>query len=290
MHRGVYMLLAATAVSGCASTQASIGPQMSFPPSFERRIANSQMSEAAIFEPSGMYAADTTESRFASSRSVKAAKVFEWDQDKIIPIKVACCGSFTMIHLGKGETHTGEKVTAFGDPHEERWQAMGSNTADTEVVVVGARNAGQKTTMLITTQIRAYQFQVTSVPPGKDDKIIKFTFPDPAAAKIKQRKSLQYDPALVDNNYTIKVVDGNTPQWLPLSVFTLLGGTKTWIEFADTPGRIGAPLAFVQYSDSSELYPVTVRRDGSFYEVDAQFSAAELVLGETRIRIEKKSS
>lgn len=221
--------------------------------------------------------------KFASVSWKNAAKIIEWEDDKLLPVNVACCGDFTVIHLGPGERHTGKDVSVFGDPDKTKWNVFAKEAGPTEVVVVGAVASGMKTKMVITTNYRAYHFTLTSVNGNRDDGIVKFRFPEIAKKPIKPAGRV-YDPAMIDNRYTISLDDGPQPAWMPVSAFNI-GTGKTWIEFPAKPGDIGAPLLLASIPGSDKPVPVNARIDGNFYEVDAAFSLAELSLSGSKVSV-----
>ena len=270
--------MCAMAVSACATTEAVQPARVQqVPPSF--MIARDVPPEPVVPEKKS--------GKFASTSWKNAAKVIEWEDDKLLPVSAACCGDFTVIHLGPGERHTGKDVSVFGDPDKTKWQVFAKESGPSEVIVVGAVARGQKTKMVVTTSHRTYHFALSSVNKNKDDGIVKFKFPESEKRRSKPaERGRVYDPSLIDNRYLFTVEDGSTPAWMPVSAFNI-GSGKTWIEFPAKPGDIGAPLLLASIPGSDKLVPVNIRLDGNFYEVDAAFSLAELSLSGSVVSIKK---
>lgn len=271
---GCVMLL--SAVTACATSEPAVPYIQVLPPSLTR----SNFEEIAQ-EPA------RTPGKYATSTWRNAAKVFRWEPDKLFPVRVACCGDLTLIYLGAGEVHVGKEAIAGQkviEGADKPWLIGSTIAGNNEVYAIGALAPGQKTKMFIGTNKRSYPFLLTSVAANKDDGMVKFDIPD---ERPKQRYAQPIDPTTVDSRYSIELTDGPQPSWMPVAAFNI-GTQKTWIQFADRPGVVGAPL--VRIGAGKPRRAVNVRTEDSFYEIDALFAEAELNLGESTVIIRREAN
>lgn len=266
--------LAMLAVTACATAEPAVPYIQALPPSLTR--INSE--EIALPEPI------RTPGKYAKATWRNAAKVFQWEPDKLFPVRVACCGDLTLIYLGAGEAHVGKEAIAgqrVVEGADKPWLIGSTIAGNNEVYAIGALAPGQKTKMFVGTNKRSYPFELTSVAANRDDGMVKFDIPDERPRRLVSKP---VDIASVDSRYTIALESGPQPAWMPVSVFNI-GTQKTWVQFADKPGVIGAPLMLIGMAKPRRT--VNVRIDDNFYEVDALFDEAELRLGDSVVVIRR---
>lgn len=258
------------AVAGCASTNAIPQPtQFTIPPSFAQPTEAVQpVVEDAVQEKKG---------KFAKTTFRGAAKIFEWDEDQLMPVRVGSNGTATTIQLPPGELPTHAKAVAFGDPDKSRWaEPTVFPSARGTVIGVSCSKPGAKASMTVPTSGRIHAFMLHCVG-SSPDMIVRVTLPK---AQTVARAKPVFDPSRIDAGYSIEIDKGDSPPWLPIRAFNM-GGRKTWIEFADRPGRVGAPNVTI------EGIPTAARIDGNFYEIDREFRSAALTLNGTTVMVSK---
>lgn len=276
LFQGISSIALLTVVAGgCASRDDYSPPatnSMSIPPSLLK----------ADFESGGEN--EWPRSKNGKGITVNHTTVFDYEDTMEYQVNVCSNGKLTNFVLAPGERSTGKEMVVFGDAkgaRDNRWLITGKVAGNRQVISLTAKRPRQTSDMFISTDKRMYTFSLYS---SKNCmKIVKFDYPPVRNAKSVSSES--YDASKVSNNYSVSLVDGKTPAWFPVNVFDM-GGQKTWIEFSRPVGHVGAPGVLV--GDGDKKVSAQKRTiDGRFYEVLNMGNSADLVLGETRVRIEK---
>lgn len=223
-----------------------------------------------------------TRGRTVRPRTVDAVTVFPYQDGKVYPIAVSP-GYLTALLLEPGEQMPGK--AAIGDPDPARWlvekTTAGSPRGPVVALLIKPGAPGIATNLFIPTNRRTYQLDVTSQPRRAMDTV-RWSYPEPTAPAAMAPTEPVFDPALLNRDYRIDVVEGERPRWTPVAAFDL--GSRSYVEFPANIGQVSAPAMFV-IDDSGMAVPAPFRPRGRFYEIDRTFGVAELRQGETVVRI-----
>lgn len=232
---------------------------------------------SAVLQVSSAMRAATVEP--ARQGYINAMQVYAFSDGAIYQAYTAP-GSITDIALQPGEA-----LIAVASGDTVRW-VIGDTTsgsAETKRVHILAKpiSAGLSTTLVITTDRRAYHLRLASTaistmagirwsyPQDELLALNRATAAAEAAAPIAT--GLQIDQ--LNFNYAIS---GDKPAWRPLRAFD--DGRQTYVEFPASLGTGDAPPLFAIGADgSTEL--VNYRQRGRFYIVDKIIDRAELRFG-----------
>lgn len=196
-------------------------------------------------------------------------------------------GFVTTIALRPGE----QLVTASaGDT--TRWALepveTGAGATKQTLVLLKPRKPLLQTNLVITTDQRVYQLELTSVESSAYHTMIAWEYPfgdvvvirnQAAEANAKRQATVArgLDLGRLNFDYMILKQEGPTPRWTPLRAFD--DGGKTYIQFPPAMGVTEAPPLFVLgRHDDAQL--VNYRVKGTYYIVDRLFDRAELRVGE----------
>ncbi len=207
-----------------------------------------------------------------------------------LPIVVCAPLRVCMIELQRGERVTGEPQ--IGD--SVRWNispAMyGQGEESTSVIVLKPQEPGLDTSLLITTDRRAYYLRIVSKPQEYVARVA-FSYPDEdhslkwqqhllaqRAQAQESRRDAQLLPAMITAdklNFDYKIT-GASDQLRPVRVFD--DGAKTYIQMRPEIQNREAPVLVVLGSDGKgEMTNYRVHQQT--YVVDRLFERAQLILG-----------
>ncbi len=188
------------------------------------------------------------------------------------------------LHITDIEFQPGEQIISAGAGDTVRWQlsktSSGSGNRRIEHLLIKPEVANISNTLVVTTDRRAYHLLLKSTD-NSYMPIVAWRYPqaglfihEPAAIKNRGHNEGMIDPNQMDFHYQLRIVRGNSPDWMPVTVFN--DGNKTYIQF---PSRIQqAPTLFVINNGHTET--VNYRVKGNYYIIDSVISAAQLRLGQ----------
>jgi len=179
----------------------------------------------------------------------------------------------------------GEALGAVAAGDTVRWvigdTTSGGGEAKRSHVLVKPIASGLSTSLLITTDRRAYHLLLTSTA-GTAMAALSWSYPQDALIGLRkvatQAQAAQPVAAglQVDQLHFNYVISGDQPAWRPLRAFD--DGRQTFIEFpASLATNQAPPLFLVDAKGQAQL--VNYRVQGRYYIVDRIFDAAELRLG-----------
>ncbi|MFO1155196.1 MAG: TrbG/VirB9 family P-type conjugative transfer protein [Rhodospirillales bacterium] len=228
-----------------------------------------------------------TRGRTVKPRTVDAVTVFPYEDGKVYPVAVSP-GYLTALLLEPGEQMPGK--AAIGDPDPARWlvekTTAGSPKGPVVALLIKPGAPGIATNVFIPTNRRTYQLDVTSSTRRAMD-MVRWTYPERGTANPELAPAeAPFDPATINRDYRIDVVEGDRPRWTPVAAFDV--GSRSYVEFPANIGQVSAPALFV-LDEGGLAIPAPFRPRGRFYEIDRTFSAAELRQGETVVRITRSA-
>ena len=186
----------------------------------------------------------------------------------------------------------GEKLISKVAGDTTRWVIGDTVTGDgnnsTVLVVLKPIRPNLRTNLMLSTNQRVYQIDLVALSGNQYQNAISWNYPQDAArdaeakaaalnAQAQQTELVGVAIEDLNDNYTIKSVQGKTPDWLPKHVFD--DSKKTYIEFPPNLGTTNAPPLFVMGTDGKADL-VNYRVKGHFYIVDRLFDRAQLRVGE----------
>ena len=234
----------------------------------------------------GSAGGESTRGRTVKPRTVDAVTVFPYQDGKVYPVAVSP-GYLTALLLEPGEQMPGK--AAIGDPDPARWlvekTTAGSPKGPVVALLIKPGASGISTNVFIPTNRRTYQLDVTSYARRAMD-MVRWTYPERTAAPEPAPAEAPFDPATLNRDYRIDVVEGERPRWTPVAAFDV--GSRSYVEFPANIGQVSAPALFV-LDEGGLAIPAPFRPRGRFYEIDRTFSAAELRQGETVVRITRSA-
>lgn len=161
-------------------------------------------------------------------------------------------------------------------------------------VIIKPSTAGISTNLVINTNRRTYNLDLTATDGDKYLPSVAFSYPDGSESGDLNKlfvsggsssfaggeKSKALNTSNLFTRYTLKVAGNKKLDWLPLAVFD--DGTKTYINM---PGNISeAPALYICLDGKDTLVNYRVS-DGRYYVVDRLFDKAYLKLGAKRVAI-----
>jgi type IV secretion system protein VirB9 len=206
-------------------------------------------------------------------------------------------GFVTTIALRPGENlvtaAAGDTTRWILDPVE-----TGSGATKQTLLLIKPRKPYLDTNLVITTDQRVYNLDLTSVDSPVYHTMIAWHYPFGDVVAIRNQvtdanaargatAARGLDLNRLNFNYLILKQKGPTPRWTPLRAFD--DGQKTYIEFPPAVGVTEAPPLFV-LGRNGDAQLVNYRIRGSYYVVDKLFDRAELRIGEhpqTIVRIQR---
>jgi len=196
-------------------------------------------------------------------------------------------GFVTTIALRPGETlltaAAGDTTRWILDPVE-----TGAGDGRQTLLLVKPRKPFLETNLVITSDQRVYQLDLTSVDSPIYHTMIAWRYPFGDVVLIRNQVAQAHaaheataarglDLARLNFNYFVLKQKGPTPPWTPLRAFD--DGRKTYIQFPPAVGVTEAPPLFV-LGRNNDAQLVNYRIRGSYYVVDKLFDRAELRIGE----------
>ena len=196
-------------------------------------------------------------------------------------------GFVTTIALRPGETlltaAAGDTTRWILDPVE-----TGAGDARQTLLLVKPRKPFLETNLVITTDQRIYQLDLTSVDSPVYHTMIAWRYPFGDVVAIRNQVAQAHaaheataarglELARLNFNYVVLKQKGPMPPWTPLRAFD--DGQKTYIQFPPAVGVTEAPPLFV-LGRNNDAQLVNYRIRGSYYVVDKLFDRAELRIGE----------
>lgn len=199
----------------------------------------------------------------------------------------------------------GEKLISKVAGDTTRWIIGDTITGDganaTVLVVLKPVRPNLRTNLMLSTNQRVYQIDLIALSGNQYQNAISWNYPQDAAREAEAKAAAMTAQAQqteltgvaiedLNDNYTVKTVQGGPPDWMPKHIFD--DGRKTYIEFPPNLGTTTAPPLFVMsHDDKADLVNYRVR--GHFYIVDRLFDRAQLRVGENpqvivELRREKK--
>jgi type IV secretion system protein VirB9 len=180
----------------------------------------------------------------------------------------------------------GEKLITAAAGDTTRWVVesveSGSGASAQTLLLIKPRKPLLQTNLVITTDQRVYQIDLTSTDGPTYQTMIAWNYPYGDVVAIRNQVRQQavvagdFDLQKVNFNYLIFKQKGDTPPWCPLRAFD--DGQKTYIQFPPKGAVTEAPPLFVLTPGGTQL--VNYRVKGDYYIVDRLIDRAELRLGE----------
>ena len=227
---------------------------------------------------------------------VSATQFFDYFPGTLYEV-VACPGYITTLVLAKGEQLL---TKASGDT--TRWiveeTGTGQGLAAQTLVMIKPTRPWLKTNLVLTTNSRVYQLQLSSVPDGVYNATVAWNYPtdgfvlpvsapgspgppgtspgyggqDDGTIAPVQLSQICFDYEIVpEHRY-------RRPRWAPVRAFH--DGKRTYIEFPSTLGVTEAPPLFVS-GHQGDAQLVNYRVNRNYYIVDRVLDNAQLRLGDT---------
>lgn len=210
------------------------------------------------------------------------------------PINIVCSPlNVTDIELEPGETvntiHVGDSARWLIEP-----AITGGEGTSIQHLIVKPLDAGIKTSMVVTTNVRTYHINLKAHA-TKFMPQVSFAYPEKAYARLEaaQQQAAQARAARtipetgeylgnLDFNYEI---DGDDPSWKPLRVYN--NGSKTIIQLPKSVQAAEAPALLVMRDGSKTENLVNYRLIGNRYIVDSVFDQAVLIagVGSSQVRV-----
>jgi type IV secretion system protein VirB9 len=186
----------------------------------------------------------------------------------------------------------GEKLISKVAGDTTRWVIGDTITGDgnnaTVLVVLKPVRSNLRTNLMLSTNQRVYQIDLIALSGSQYQNAISWNYPQDAAhdaamqvaALNDQSQQTELTGVEIENlndDYTIKTIQGETPNWLPTHIFD--DGRKTYIEFPTNLGTTDAPPLFI-LGQSGNADLVNYRVKGHYYIVDRLFDRAQLRVGQ----------
>ena len=290
----VLILLAATALAGCATKQPQFSYDASVPPLPTPPVASAEERPRALHTPpawrvahGGQASATPTgqvENANAAARVeprregyYNAIQIYPWSEGALYQV-YAAVGQITTIALEPGERLSGAGPIAAGDT--ARWiigdteSGAGAN-ARVQILVKPTR-PDISTNLVVTTDRRSYMIELHA----RDSlymPAVAWVYPATPATRRPSAPTAPVIPAQSARNYRYGLqVQGDSPPWRPVSVFD--DGRRVYVVFLRGIVQGEMPPIFVLGSNG-EPQIVNSRIHQNILIVDRLFGAAELRLG-----------
>lgn len=210
---------------------------------------------------------------------INAMQVYAYSEGAIYHAYTAP-GSITDLALQPGEA-----LIAVASGDTTRWiigdTTSGSGPAKRVHILVKPVSAGLVTSLVITTDRRAYHLRLTSTALATMAGL-RWTYPQDELLALRRTIAAEEASAPVASGIEVDqlnfdyVISGDQPSWRPLRVFD--DGRKTYVEFPATLSQGDAPPLFAIGTDN-DVELVNYRLRGRFYVVDRILDRAELRFG-----------
>ena len=178
----------------------------------------------------------------------------------------------------------GEHIISIAAGDTLRWQVSktysGSGSNSREHLLIKPHHPDIKNSAVIMTNLRDYHLRLIAT---KDTymSVVKWQYPKQSFVHHYKKRHKQNSPlkglnlANMQFDYSLQVVKGSEPDWMPRMIFT--DGNKTYIKFPVDMQE--APVLFLG-EDSAQGHIVNYRVKGNYYVVDQVIDKAQLRLGQ----------
>lgn len=210
---------------------------------------------------------------------INAMQVYAYSEGAIYHTYTAP-GSITDLALQPGEA-----LIAVASGDTTRWiigdTISGSGPAKRVHILVKPVSAGLVTSLVITTDRRAYHLRLSSTVLATMAGL-RWTYPQDEMLALRRNIAAAEASAPVASGIEVEqlnfdyAISGDQPSWRPLRVFD--DGRKTYVEFPATLSQADAPPLFAIGADN-DVELVNYRLRGRFYVVDRILDRAELRFG-----------
>ena len=190
----------------------------------------------------------------------------------------------------------GEELVNFFSGDTSRWSITqthtGSENDQQTLILVKPHIADVKTNFVISTNKRVYLIDALATGETVYHTAVAWNYPTdnlnslrPVLTGSTQRPQRSpapqtiTDPSRFSYNYEITLMEGDSPSWRPVAVFS--DGQKTYIRFPEGLGAVDAPPLFIVGAEE-ENGLVNYRVDRNFYVIDHQIKQAILQHGDPR--------
>ncbi|MFM1960198.1 MAG: conjugal transfer protein [Pseudomonadota bacterium] len=224
------------------------------------------------------------------SAYTNAAQIYPYAEGALFQVYTAP-GRITDITLEEGETLSGTGPVAAGDT--VRWiigdTESGSGASRRVHILVKPTQANLQTNLVINTNRRTYHLELRATPATYMASVAwRYPADEALAAAASVERYAAPTVAIEQLNFNYKI-SGDRPSWRPVRVFD--DGRQTFIEFAPSVTQGELPPLFVGGADGKAADLVNYRVSGQRMVVDRLFTRAELRLGDRRgqkrVRIER---
>lgn len=190
----------------------------------------------------------------------------------------------------------GEKLISVSAGDTLRWvigdTTSGAGAASQVHVLVKPTQANLKTNLLIYTDRRLYQLEMTAGPSAWMASLA-WSYPQDELMALQAQSAAAETATPVASGVRLErlqfryAISGDRPAWRPVNAFD--DGEKVYIQFPAGIAQAELPPLFV-VGDKGEAQLVNYRAQAPYYVVDSLFGAAELRLGGKRqaiVRVER---
>jgi type IV secretion system protein VirB9 len=317
----IFLMLAGTALGGCATMQAQQSKAVSAVPATAPALAPAPVARRPIVvastpipnpperpmrrptaaralrgpepgDPAARVARANAAARVQPTGSAyaNAAQIYPYAEGALFQVYTAP-GRITDITLEEGETLSGTGPVAAGDT--VRWiigdTESGSGPSRRVHILVKPTRADLQTNLVINTSRRTYHLELRATPATYMASVAwRYPADEALAAAESIERYAAPTVAIEQLNFNYKI-SGDRPSWRPVRVFD--DGRQTFIEFAPSVTQGELPPLFVSGADGKAADLVNYRVSGERMVVDRLFARAELRLGDRRgqkrVRIER---
>lgn len=167
----------------------------------------------------------------------------------------------------------GEVLIDIAAADTARWSVSNTLSANRTILIVKPSAPRLKTNIVLVTDRRAYLIEAVSAAGDVYTAQAAWTYPKPPEPPAPEP-----EPRPVHEDYVLKAPRKGPPAWMPQKVWD--DGLKTYVQFPDDIAASEMPPLFIRTAEGLEL--VNYRTQGTLYEIDRIFDAAELRLGRKR--------
>ena len=301
----VTMLVAATALSGCATKAKppAIEYDRSVPPLIPPAPVVEKRSKPLHVPPAWTPSHGGTRNAASASGQVELAnaaarveprragyynaiQIYPWSEGALYQV-YAAPGQITDIALEPGEVLTGNGPIAAGDT--ARWiigDTMSGDGTNAKVhILVKPTRSDLATNLVLNTDRRTYFLELRSRKATYMPSV-SWAYPRSSIATASRAPATPEIPRAGDRHYRY-ALSGDRPPWRPVSVYD--DGRRVYVQFPQGIVQGEMPPLFV-IGANGELELVNTRVFGMLMIVDRLFGAAELRLGgkgQSKVRIER---
>lgn len=168
----------------------------------------------------------------------------------------------------------GEVLIDIAAADTARWSVSNTVTGSRTILIVKPSAARLKTNIVLVTDRRAYMIEAVSAAGDVYTAQAAWTYPAPPEPPPPEPAPEPEQRALHED-YVLKAPRKGPPAWMPEKVWD--DGLKTYVQFPKDIASSEMPPLFIRTAEGLEL--VNYRTQGTLYEIDRIFDAAELRLG-----------